>query len=97
MKQPAPNVKAARPLPKPHPYTVLLLRPDAEWDGPPANWVLRMHVEVETASEAGYAAVIKAITDYYTSAAGLQMVGAEEFAVLAVYHGHIDDVYDPNL
>jgi len=83
-------LKAAQPLPKLQPFTVLLLRPEDDWDGPQADWVLREHVEALDVSGAITAAIKQCITNYYD---GDRL--SDDFAPLAVYSGHIVDLYDP--
>jgi len=95
MKEPAPNVKVAQPLPRPQPYTVLLLRPDTDWDGVPANWVSRMHVEAMDVGDAIGVAVPEAIREYYSNPDGTAQIGNDALAVLAVFPGHVADLYDP--
>ena len=77
------------------PYTVMLLRPDTDWDGAQANWVLRMHVDAETVGEAIGIAIPEAIRNYYSNPDGTPQVGNDELAVIAVFPGHVTDLYDP--
>jgi hypothetical protein len=84
----------------PRPYTVLLLRPDTDWDGVPADWVLRMHVDVTSVDatvvrEAIEAAIWTAVRKYYTGPDGDLLATFGDFAVLAVFPGHVTDLYDP--
>jgi hypothetical protein len=79
----------------PKPYTVLVLRPDTDWDGVPANWVLRMHVDTVDVRDAIEAAIWTAVREYYTGPDGDLLATFGDFAVLAVFPGHVTDLYDP--
>lgn len=72
------------------PYTVLLLRPDEDWDGAQADWVLREHVTAPDVDAAIDTAIQQCITQYYDGDRE-----SDDFAPLAVYAGHIFDLYTP--
>ncbi len=69
------------------PWTVLMLRPDHMWDGSTRDWTYQAHV-------------------YALDVAGAEIAGREQaakvdgidepfdYAVLAVYDGHLSDVAD---
>ena len=71
----------------PNQYTVLLLRPDDQWNGHQSDWVIREHVEAETVEEAFGIAQDRALDKDGDSRI------SEDFAVLAVYEGHLNDAF----
>jgi hypothetical protein len=74
-------------------YTVLLLRPDTNWNGPAADWVLREFVNAFDVKGAVKVACGVAVETYYNDAPD---VNADSFAPIAVYPGHVTDLYDPH-
>lgn len=64
-------------------YTVLILRPDNQWDGSPSDWVYRAHVQATSVASAEAVAKIQAAAPEDD---------ADDFAVLAVYAGLLDDL-----
>jgi hypothetical protein len=68
-------------------YTVLVLRPDYQRCGHQSDWIYRAHVEAPDVTEAAQEGLRRA--------GGLrgQDDPYSDYAVLAIYHGHLDDVY----
>ncbi len=72
-------------------YTVLLLRPSWQHDGPESDWIFRAHVEagnVEQAEE-------KALTELMKFGDGMPAELRDECATIAVYEGHLFDLFQP--
>jgi hypothetical protein len=68
-------------------WTVLILRPDYQWDGAQADWVHRDHVVA-----AGWSAACEMAVN---ELARVEELPYEDLAVLACYQGHLQDHFDP--
>ena len=65
-------------------YTVLVLRPDYERNGPPGKWVFRAHVHANKLDMAKREAI--------EEARRVSQNDAFDYAILAVYDGFITDL-----
>ncbi len=75
-------------------YTVLLLHPDHRWDqSHPSDWVTRHWVETETVDAAVTAAQTAAFHHFDDN--DPERGNPDNYAVLAVYSGHITDHFTP--
>lgn len=70
------------------PYTVLLLRPDWQHEGPPSDWVSRQFVDAFDAQSAAKVGIAKLL-------AIDSNLEETDVAVLAVFDGHQRDIYNP--
>ena len=70
-------------------WTVLVLRPDNMWEGSVRDWTYQAHVIAPDAAVAGVAGQVQA-----AKADGLEDYQIDDYAVLAVYSGHLEDVAD---
>lgn len=68
-------------------YTVLLLRPDWQHEGPQSDWIFRAHVMADSAG----GAVIEAQKQWAKFG---DEENPDDAAALAVFNGHIVDVLE---
>lgn len=76
------------------PFTVLLMLPDYLREGNARDWTQSHHVEAATVEEAFGAAQDAAIRGFY-SPEDYDKPPPEDFAVIAVYAGHLQDLFIP--
>lgn len=76
-------------------YTVLLLRPDSDWYGHQSDWVLREHIEADSIEAAPEIAIKQVLASEYGKKYAEAGDTLEDFATMAIYEGHIFDLFTP--